>query len=285
MLIHKTFQSRDKQDSKGVLRTERHTDNHGNLVFESEYNSDGELATIRRMKYDDKNQLIEEVIEGPDDVVYETHRFTYLDDGKLSEETVEYADGSVSTGRYEYVDHLISVSWFNEDDELEQMEETLEDEQGNVLSAQTKDADGTVLQKQEYVRDEKGRTTEAILYEEEHDSRSMYYEYAEDKEKGTKARVIKDHNGYVVQAIFEALDENGKVVEEIREEPARGVKHTHEYEYDDSGRLTELVITNDKGRTVQEHTMEYDDKGRITGEYLFAQPGIEMWSRHEYIEA
>jgi len=284
MLIHKLYQSMDESGDKEVLRSEKHTDANGNTLYEAEYDSSGELASIRRLKYNEQHQMVEESIEGPDDMVYEVHHFTYREDGKLLEERVEYADGSVSTGKLEYEDGITRILWYNEDDELEQSEETSEDKDGNLLFTLTRDADGNLLQKQEYQRDEKGRTVETVLFEEEHGSRSMFYEYAEDPENGKRARVIKDHNGYVVQAVFEALDENGRVVEEIREEPARGIKHTHDYEYDENGRLKELTITNDKGRTVQEHKIDYNSDGKVSAEYLFAQPGIEMWSRHEYTE-
>lgn len=283
MLIHKLFQA-SEEGGEEVLRSEKHTNDQGNPVYEAEYDADGELTSVRRLKYNDQHRMIEEVIEGPDDVVYETHYFEYNSDGKLSIEKVKYADGSQSRGVYEYEDGLTRVSWYNEDEVLEQVEETSEDAEGRVLYSLVKDGEGTVSEKNEYVRDAEGRPVSMVIYEEAYGERAISYEYAENKENGTRARVVKDHNGYVVMAVFEALDEHGRVVEEVREEPSKGIKHTHSFEYDDAGRLIAHEVVNDKGRTVQEHSMEYDDKGRVLKEEMFVQPGITLLSRHEYTE-
>lgn len=125
-------------------------DKAGNETLLVTYFDNGEIENKTVQKFDANGHRIEEINYISEDEISDKKTFTRNEKGKLTEQTIAYADGSESIKKYTHEDDDKLVSIITKDDEgnLEEKEIVKLNEAGNIIERRVFDDEDQLVEKQ-----------------------------------------------------------------------------------------------------------------------------------------
>src|ERR1035437_6607014 len=117
----------DFTDVEPVISSYTEFDIEGHVLIESNYMPNGKIEHKSEYTFNDKGQLIQEVLINEDDFVDEKKKYEYNEKGLMVKEFLIYQDESYDTTSFNY------------------------DENGKLLDRNTVDPDGELESRREYI--------------------------------------------------------------------------------------------------------------------------------------
>ncbi len=132
----KTFRQTNNSADKEALIEVQEFDEHGNIIYNKEYDENEELLMELRAEFDAKGKPIKETSINHIDDIEEIKTYEYNESGKLLSERTDNKQGWFSIKKYERLDDgkTVRVSMFDEDDKIEEITEVKINENGNIIS-------------------------------------------------------------------------------------------------------------------------------------------------------
>ena len=208
-------------------------DDSGHPIEVITYNPDGSVEHKYKYQYNEKGQVVDELLLEADDEITEHRSMEYNVEGRLVKEYVHYLDGTADVLNFTY------------------------DEQGRLLSKRSIDSDG--------------ETGNYIVNVFDGDKLVTESEYDMDGEIITQRRIIYDDDGNITEEVFKTPEENYHILHSYLENGQASVrrrynedKHLterHTFSYDSEGRLSESMEESSSG--IEITYIKYDPAGNI----------------------
>jgi antitoxin component YwqK of YwqJK toxin-antitoxin module len=236
-------------------------DVNGNLICQKSFNRDQENGEHVEYRYNDLNQVIEELIFFDDDQLAETHRYEYDEQGRVKYESISYQEGSMDHVNYTYHSNGKLHERVQEDEEgtVESREVTEYD--GEKLTRESLyDAEGELVSDTRHTYDEKGNLIETIAWTAEHDEQvKISYEY---DEKGRReCTETFSGTGQIVARTTVTYDDKDNVIEML-EEDTIATKNT-KITYDEKEQAVLQEEFNEQEELNHRIERTYDEEGQL----------------------
>ncbi len=242
-------------------------DEAGNMTAEKTFTREGEASEHNEYVYNDKAQLIEELLYFEGNELAERHIFEYREDGKMAKETITYQD-SYS----DYVTYLY-------DDLGNLIERRQQDEDGEVESLEQYEYEGELLKKETVYGSEQEFISEAIhtyddkknLIEtksrgkEDHEDVRMVYEYDEKGNRDCAERYNKE--GQIMARTTFTFDDKGNVIELFEEDTT--TSKTTKMQYDDHDNVLLHEEFNDQEELNHRIERVWDEDGELVESMVY----------------
>jgi len=190
-----------------------------------------------RFSYDDQGRLVRwRGLDREGNILWE-YRYEYDDRGNLTQETSTAGDGELlETTVYQYVGHQIVAEVLYVDSRVEWRKTYRHDAAGNRSEWSLTDGEGIRFKHVEEFRDETGRTEREVHY---------------------------DQFGAVLEEVFHAYDEIGRLVAVTTRDGTGSVLSRREYRYRGDGRILrdQTTIYEEDGTTTETVQYTYDEVG------------------------
>lgn len=245
----------DKNETGRFLFKEFTLDSRGNVLDETEYNSDSSLACKRIYRYFD-NDTVKEFIEyDPSDELIERHEYVENRDGDIERIIYTYTNGHRIVKKFNFQGAGLAdtATLYDETDAIVGYETYILNDDGHIVEQVERNADDMELVKYTKVYDEFGNAI---------------------SEK-------KFVDGKLTETVAYSYDETGNVVRKVTINKAHTFEMIDEYKYDQFGNILQH-ITFQNGFVVFENRCTYDRFHNLATEEFFE---INYWekriTRHE----
>jgi len=247
---------------KEIVTSKRKVDEKGNLVFEANWQLNGQLEDKSEYTFGDKNEVLTKKVYLNDETVSEEWNYQYNEENKLTQRQVNYADGAQSTYKKTTGENGESI-WqiTDEDGELEGQQIFTYEEPDLVSSKTDIDDMGTATLREEFEYFEDNLLAERTIIEYGEMLHKEIYEYDNDDNlsslttlspKGNLISKVEYHynsenqvtqidNGDISTKL--TYDENGREIElnRINNESNLNLAITKR-SYNDDGLLDEMSV-------------------------------------------
>lgn len=239
----------DKNESAWALFKEYTMDESGNVLDETEYYDDGNVACKRIYRYFDNGAVSQYVMFDPLDQLLERHTYSESEPGCVDKVLYEYSGGKKIEKQFRYSDLGFSDK------------AVLTDENGAVIGYET------------FVLDEEGNVLEEIELAEDHTVVSRTVKKY--NQEGLLLRETKNEGGKVVSEVVYDYNQIGDILKKTTVTPVHHSEVVDHYEYDASGnQVRNTTIHN--GVLVFDNQCTYDDQSNLLTEEFFE---LDYWER------
>ncbi len=271
------------QGNKGYKYSMTDFDENGNVVLEVRFNPDEELEDKYIYKYDNKNQLIEEIHYLSYKDIAEHKTYDIDEKGKIVKVYKHYNDGSKDTieHRYNENDLLIEQLTIDSYEEIE-AKNVYGYENENLILEEVYEYD-ELISKQSFSYDEKGNIIEENKWTEDDGNLRRVNEY-DKNDKLVKVLFYNKKEELAAKTEY-SYNESGKI-NEVTEEDQHG-KNTTTIQYDDKGNAVEQVEINPNGDVNNKAIRKFNENNDVVETDVFidlhgAGPNQEYVLRYEY---
>lgn len=211
-------------------------DENGRATEQAKILPSGVVESLIKNRYDSNGNKVEETLFVSEDEVSERKTYEYNDKQLPEAQLLHYIDGSCDKTIFIYDERDNPVEKKTFDDE-NQLESRVEYRYENGLLSETVfyDSEGIPVEKEKYIRDSKGKVTEAIIENKDNITEKHLNQY---NEEGHLIKSVR-HSGSDNAEIIYLPGEDGKISEETIFSKGKMVRKSV-FLYDENNFLTEI---------------------------------------------
>ncbi|MDP2424517.1 MAG: hypothetical protein U1C46_01315 [Bacteroidales bacterium] len=280
-LLHGLNQTVDSEaDASPYSYTEY--DQKGNVLEQKLFGPDGKITEHFLDDYGMNGFLIREKYTAGDDETTEEKSYERNENGLILKEYKHYADGSVDTTTYRYDSQhrIISKITVNDEDEPEMKE--LFGYRGDFLAIhEVFDAEDNLLSSEEFSYDEHGNAISRVRWDSESDETLHILITYTDAGRKKEESVFDEEDNLLENNTFDE-DGKGRLIRLV--EQTQGKNTTTHYEYDDQGNMVLQAMTNNAGDEVLKVVRCFNENNELTYSEVFIDGEGRMLSQHYEVE-
>lgn len=235
----------------------------GNLLFNKEFDQDGNLDSVIEMDYDENDLLKKEATIHVKDGFEERKSYEYDENAKLISQRIDYHGGAWSIKKYKRnnQEKSLEIITLDEENQLEEKEILMFDDKNRLISRAEYDEKEKLKEKTISIYDDQN---DLIIRKEEYNKKNKIEKvhlYFYNKEKKLEGIKTENRKGKLLDWVKLEYDDKGSV---IMQKSMSGVALVLEHDYDK--RITVEKQHDNSGALVNEIISEKDEYGNVIKE-------------------
>lgn len=240
----------DKKEVNKYLFKSFTIDARGNMLNETEYDSNNNALYKRVCRYFDTDKIKEFIEYDPFNELLERHLYTRNDNGEIDKVEFEFEEGRKTIKTFAFTDI------------------------GNADKATITDENGDVTGYEIYQLDELGRVVAEIELDADNNEISRYEKTYQEDEKLLYEKLFRD-NKLCNGEHFE-YDNNGNLIKKTQRDYINNNEVIDTYTYDSNNNML-LNCSHQNGTLVFENKCTYNEYNQLISEEVFQ---INIWTGH-----
>ena len=275
----------DWYEKNSWLTSVEEFDMNGNLVKTISFNPGGDISEHYQYKFDERNNMTEELIYFDEQTVVEHHILVYDASDKRIQEKIIYEEGGEIIVEYTYDEHgnMVQRMQKDSDGEVEELEK-FEYDHGKIIRTYLYDGENLELNRREYAYNDHGKLIKFSFFSADPDTNYVTENFYD--ENGVREKTLKyNAKNQLIEKTIYTTDDTGKVIE-IYEEDVRSVKKTC-FTHDEKNNIVKQEEFNKDDELILSIERTFIDDGVLAEALVFMQDPAEnirsMYaSKYEY---